>query len=54
MSLPNHDELKELFESNPEKFEIERKRLLDEHINSQSDKSQASLRSYQDSINSRV
>lgn len=53
MSLPDHQQLKELFESNPEGFEAEKKRLIDEHISAQPKKSQDSLRNLQDSLNSK-
>lgn len=54
IEMPSHDELKELFESDPVAFEAKRKELIDTHISSQPAESQDSLRKVQDLVDSKL
>lgn len=54
MSLPNHDELKNLFESDPIAFEAKRKALIAEHISNLPSDKQESLNSMQKKIDSKL
>ena len=54
MSLPNHDELKALFESDPVAFEVKRKELIDAHISSQPEEKQAALREIQSKVDQKL
>lgn len=54
MSLPNHEELRKLFETDPEAFEAKRLELIESHISSQPSESQDALRATQEAVNKKL
>ena len=52
--LPEHDELKTLFESDKEGFELKRKELIEGFISSAPESQQESLRKTQELVDSKL
>ncbi|MGD1524312.1 DUF3135 domain-containing protein [Vibrio owensii] len=54
MSLPNHDELQRLFETDPEAFEAKRKQLIEDHINSLPEEKREAARKTQNALDAKL
>lgn len=54
MSLPNHDDLRNLHDSDPEGFEKERRRLIEDHINSLPEEKREAARKAQAELDAKL